>query len=147
LSLERQNNFSLAHTNKETKTLTVYSIGYQGITLKQLLEIMQRHNIEILCDVRTQPYSRQREFCRASLEKALGPQYHFEGDRLGGKTGARTAFYTEGLADLKRTASIANVLLLCMETNPDKCHRKNWIAADLKRQFGMTVEHLEPPTY
>lgn len=127
--------------------MTVYTVGYQGITLKQLLDIMKRHDIQMLVDVRTKPYSRQPEFCRASLEKALGPRYHYEGDRLGGKTGARTLFYTEGLAWLRQASAAYDILLLCMETDPDKCHRKKWISADLKRQFGMDVVHLEPPEY
>lgn len=121
----------------------IYTVGYNGKTLQQLVDIMKSHDINVLVDVRSKPKSKYKDFNRPVLEWVLKTRYRWEGDRLGGLERVRSPFYEEGL-DWIRNANMTgqNVLIMCMEQDPDKCHRKKWIATDLERMFGLTVEHL-----
>jgi len=121
----------------------IYTVGYKGKTLQQVVNIMDAHKIDVLVDVRSLPRSKYKEFNRAVLEWRLKQRYRWEGDRLGGLERVRSPFYEEGLEWI-RNANMAgkNVLVMCMEEDPDKCHRKKWIATDLERMFGLKVEHL-----
>ena len=121
----------------------IYTVGYNDKDFRQLSALMDKYKIDLLVDVRTKPQSHKSQFNRACLEWRLKERYLWEGDRLGGLTKVRSPFYDEGLASLvKMNKSGKNLLLMCMETNPDKCHRKMWISRDLEKQFGVKVEHL-----
>lgn len=65
----------------------IYSIGYQKLTLEILEETLRAHNITLLVDVRSKPYSRKVQFNRKKLEQELGNAYIWKGDVLGGKFG------------------------------------------------------------
>jgi hypothetical protein len=83
-----------------------------------------------------------REFNKSSLERVLGKRYFWDGSRLGGLSGVREDGYEEGLKSLVQKNQTANICVMCMEPNPDQCHRKQWIAADLETQFGVQCTHL-----
>lgn len=122
--------------------MTVFTIGYADKTVPQLLELMRENKITLLVDVRTRPFSRMREFNRSSLERVLGKRYLWEGERLGGLSGVREEGYEEGLKSLVSKSQTTNICVMCMESDPNQCHRKMWIAADLLFQFGVQCKHL-----
>jgi uncharacterized protein (DUF488 family) len=125
----------------------IYTIGYETIHRKgggvnDLVKLMNQNDITLLVDVRSKPRSHWKAFNRPVLEWALKERYLWDGERLGGLQNARGMFYYEALETLARRGSAENVLVMCMEANPDKCHRKKWIAADLKAKYGIEVRHL-----
>jgi ATP-dependent DNA helicase RecQ len=122
--------------------MTVFTVGYADKTLSDLLKLMSAHKIALLIDVRSIPFSRKKEFNRLSLERALGKRYCWDGGRLGGLSGERCEGYDAGLQGLAEKGQTQNICVMCMEKNPDQCHRKRWIAADLKQQFGVVCIHL-----
>lgn len=108
-----------------------------------LLNIMANHNIQVLVDVRTTPYSRySADFNRPNLKRVLGEMYVWKGYCLGGKSGVKQPEYNECLRWLAEESKTKNVCIMCMESNPTKCHRDFWIARDLKRRFDVDAEHL-----
>lgn len=108
----------------------IYAIGYQKMTLGNLLSIMEAKDIRLLADVRSIPYGRKHEFNRRRLEAALGNRYVWKGDLLGGKYGPAKA---EGLKWLIETGEKENVLIMCMEGHPCDCHR----LYDIARRLGL----------
>lgn len=102
---------------------TIYTIGYQALTLKQIMEIMDEKGAEFLVDVRSVPYSRRPdkyEFNKNRLQEKLGSMYRWMGVICGGKTGPAKESCID---ELRRLSQDNAILLMCMENNPCKCHR------------------------
>jgi uncharacterized protein (DUF488 family) len=73
----------------EEAPLVIYTIGHSNQPMARLLALLAQHGIQILADVRSQPYSRYvPHFNRPELEDAVerqGVQYLFLGEELGGR--------------------------------------------------------------
>jgi len=120
----------------------LYSIGYQNLkNIEKLQEILFEKGIKILLDVRSRPYGRKSSFNKKILETSLpvaGIEYNWAGKTLGG-------FSEIDEDDIKKLAVWQNdriACLMCMEADPDHCHRKNEIARRLKK-YGVSVNHIE----
>ena len=121
----------------------VYSIGYHGKSWKGFMRLLSNHNINLLVDVRTKPRSRHNPaFNLNNLKSKLGSRYQWVGDCLGGLEGKRQPGYWEALRELAARSRLGCICIMCVEASPNKCHRSLWIAEDLKRQHGITVQHL-----
>jgi len=140
---------------------TVYTVGHSNYTLEDFVVLLKRNGIEVLADVRSQPYSQYTpHFNEASLKAALpahGIQYVFLGKELGGRPHsgdfydaeghvlyARLAlapFFLEGLSRLEKTAAAKRVALLCSEEDPADCHRRLLIGRVLGER-GCNVVHI-----
>jgi uncharacterized protein (DUF488 family) len=111
---------------------TIYTIGYQELTLKQIMDIMDEKGVEFLVDVRSVPYSRRPdkyEFNKNRLQERLGSTYLWKGDICGGKTGPAKESCID---ELQRLSQDQTILLMCMENNPCKCHRFSDLARRLE---------------
>lgn len=106
---------------------TIFTIGYQGRSLQEVLEQIQVHGIELLVDVRSKPYGRRVEFNRKAMEASV-PGYCWMGDRLGGFA----EITDQSVADLAELARSKRVLLMCMEKDPVECHRGYDLAVRLR---------------
>ncbi len=82
-----------------TEQPLIYSIGHSDHSIQAFLELLRRHQITVVVDVRSQPYSQWApQFNRESLARALeeaGVHYIFMGDSLGGRPTDRS-FYDPG---------------------------------------------------
>ncbi|HEY8497604.1 MAG TPA: DUF488 domain-containing protein [Limnochordales bacterium] len=140
----------------------VYTIGYGQRRGPEVIDLLRRHGIQYLVDVRTAPYSRFRpEFSRQALEQALPPaglRYVFMGDLLGGRPSdpscyrdgkvdytvlSRTPAYQQGIKRLKNAwVQGLRVCLLCSEERPEECHRSKLIGQSLV-EHGIPVRHID----
>jgi uncharacterized protein (DUF488 family) len=120
-----------------------------------------RHQIQIVVDVRSRPYSRfSPQFNRKPLELALkeqGLEYVFLGQSLGGRPEgsklynadgsldyARRAVdqdFLAGIEDLLRLAADKRVALMCAEEDPEKCHRWLLVGKALAAR-GVSIVHI-----
>lgn len=119
----------------------IYTIGYQKITLVNLVQIMGKSagkNIDLLVDVRSKPYSRKADFNQKNLIYVFGKKYLWLGDICGGLTGKATDVCIEKLAQLGKKR---NILLMCMENDPLKCHRYSDLSLRLLA-MGIQAIHL-----
>jgi uncharacterized protein (DUF488 family) len=143
--------------------MPLFTIGHSNMTMEQLLELLVRHEVEVLVDVRTAPYSRycpqfnQRELRQALAAAGLG--YRFAGHTLGGKPMdealrgedgtpdydkiAATPAYEGGLRELVALAGEQRVAIMCSEADPAHCHREKLIARSLRAR-GVEVTHILP---
>lgn len=123
----------------------VYTVGYEGIMVDELLDLLLRHGIRRLIDVRCNPVARRYGFHKSTLERLcidVGIEYrHFAS--LGVPSSWRANLTDESSYDslfsrykaeiLPRQASIVAIVatliiespsaLMCMEADHRFCHR------------------------
>lgn len=139
----------------------LYTIGHSNHSEEKFVDLLQQHSIEILADVRSQPYSKYTpQFNQASLQSILpreSVQYLFMGDQLGGRPSgadyydtrghvlyhrvAEADFFLKGLTRLEQGICSFRVAMMCSEENPLVCHRHRLVARVL-RQRGVPIQHI-----
>lgn len=142
----------------------IYSIGHSDHTIEEFLDLLRRHEIAVVVDVRSQPYSRwvpqfNRENMAHDLE-AAGVRYVFMGDSLGGRPAdpsfynadterpdyerlAHSPAYEAGVEHLLKLAAVERLAIMCSEGDYRKCHRSKLISPTLL-QRGARVFHIRP---
>ena len=152
-------------------SVPVYTIGHSNHAPEAFLDLLRRHGIEAVVDVRSAPYSRfAPHFNRRDIEwllKQAGIAYVFAGAALGGRPTDPTCYkngvvpdgnanyldlvdyaavagrpwYRDGIARLRELARTCPIALMCSEEDPARCHRQHLIAQTLLAE-GLSVRHL-----
>jgi uncharacterized protein (DUF488 family) len=126
-------------------TMPVFSVGYEGRRLHQVVDDLVTAGVEVLVDVRLTPLSRKPGFSKRALSRALedaGIEYlHFpelgnprdNRDGFRARTPQAIAAYRavlespparERLSRLRDLTHQRAVALLCFEADPERCHRQ-----------------------
>jgi type I restriction enzyme S subunit len=140
---------------------SIFTIGHSNSSIDTFLNHLRRHDITMIADVRSIPYSRHfphfnREALQASLATA-GIKYVFLGDELGARPKDRACYSYDGSVDYQRLAArpqfrrgIVRVLaaartervaLMCSEREPLNCHRTLLIGRVIA-QDNVAVQHI-----
>jgi uncharacterized protein (DUF488 family) len=139
----------------------VFSLGHSNVTIVAFIDLLRRHRIEVVADVRSFPRSRfVPQFDSRPLEHSLaaaGIRYVALGEQLGGRpnedefydaTGhvlydrvAESAPFVAGIRRLLRGADQFRVVMLCSEEDPAHCHRRLLISRVISGQ-GVAVSHI-----
>ena len=119
-------------------------IGYEGLDPETFVDRLKAHEVEILVDVREVPLSRKRGFSKNALAEflAAGEIEYRHLMALGSPKSLRHAYREHGdweryaeeynrylntqgaaLVELRDIAKEQRVCLLCVEADPDLCHR------------------------
>lgn len=134
-----------------TEKKKIYTIGHSTHPADEFTRLLETHNINTVCDVRSSPYSAynpqyNRELLRKSLE-TNGYEYMYLGDKLGPRSDdpdcyvddkvsyeklALTNIFKKGIDEVKELASKKNIVLMCSEKDPVACHRMILISRHLK---------------
>ena len=121
----------------------LFTIGHSNHTDAHFVGLLRQHEIDVLVDVRTQPYSQYSpQFNREALQRevvAAGRQYLFLGEELGGRppetdcyddeghvlysTLARIPRFLGGIERVEKGIRKYRVALMCSEEDPTVCHR------------------------
>lgn len=139
----------------------VFTVGYQGRSLEELLALVRRHRIEQVLDVRDNPASLKAGFAEEDLRQALGavgvgyeslPGLGCDREARhtlwgGGDRGPFLESYRrrlrerpEALADLAARAGTTTTLILCLERDATACHRS--VLAEHLRGLGFLTRDL-----
>ncbi len=152
----------MGSSSVDRNTSTILTIGHSNHTMEIFLELLTRHRVTALADVRSAPYSRfnphfNREQFTQELE-ASGIKYVYLGRELGGRSDdkscyehgrvrydrlARTPSFHDGLKRVVRGAEEYRVALMCAEKEPLHCHRTLLIGHKLDER-GVDVAHILP---
>jgi len=144
----------------DAATESLYTIGHSSHTWDEFIELLRRHAIAAVADVRSSPYSRycpqfNREGLAAGL-RAAGIEYVFMGDVLGARSDdpscyvggrvsfqkmAETARFRQGIERLRDKARERRTAILCSEKDPLDCHRTLLVCRRL-RQFPVRIQHI-----
>lgn len=139
----------------------VYTIGHSNHPIEAFLGLLERYEIEVLVDVRTNPFSRfSRQFSHGPLKNSIqnaGLRYLHLGKELGGKPKepefydleghvdygriAQSQRFAEGLERLVSGCRKYRVAIMCAEENPSDCHRRRLIGPALA-QRGIEEKHI-----
>ena len=138
----------------------VLTVGHSNHPLEAFMELLSRHRVTALADVRSAPYSRfNPHFNRKPLAAALavrGIEYLYFGRELGGRLDdpalyedgrirydrvARTDRFREGLDRLMGDAAEHRIALMCAEKEPLDCHRTLLVGQAL-REREVDVAHI-----
>jgi len=152
-----------ANLEKPTQDKEIMTLGYEGRTLDQFIEILLNNKIEQLIDVREIAFSRKNGFSKTALAEKLKANNivyrHFP--QLGTPKDIREEYYKshnfsdlaekfevrfqttgakEVLFDAIGLASIRKSALMCFERSASKCHRS--IIAKKMASEGFKVTNL-----
>jgi hypothetical protein len=127
--------------------MELYTIGHSNHPLPRFVELLRRHVIDLVADVRSVPHSRRYpQFNRESLERGLGEAgigYAFLGRELGARADdpllyengrvsyaklAATGLFQFGLDRLRGLAASKHTAIMCAEKEPLDCHRTLLVA-------------------
>ena len=112
---------------------TVYTIGYGGRKISDFADILEKHGVNILIDIRRFPNSKNPDFKKGNLEIMLrknGIEYFFLGEKLGGfRDGGfekymDTTDFMDGFKTLLDLTQKGTVAIMCMERKTKHCHRR-----------------------
>jgi uncharacterized protein (DUF488 family) len=146
--------------------LTIHTVGHSNHTTAAFIDLLRRHGITLVIDVRSQPYSRwanqfNREVLARNLEGSdAGIGYVFLGETLGGRPSDRSLYdpgqdrpdyrrvaqtdaYETGIKRLLELARTERVVLMCSEGDHRHCHRHLLITQTLLDQ-GVRIVHIQP---
>jgi len=144
--------------------LVIHTIDHSDHTTAAFVDLLRRHGITLVVDVRSQPYSRwAHQFNRETMARDLqdaGIAYYFMGDTLGGRPAdptlydpgqerpdyqrvQQTAAYQTGIDQLLELARTEQVALMCSEGDHRRCHRHLLITQTLLER-GVRVLHIQP---
>jgi len=145
---------------KSPSTRTLFTIGHSNHELDRFAELLHQHNVTVIADVRSSPYSRfNPQFNRDVLDIALRRRevhYVYVGDELGARRSeadcyvdrkarydliAKTPAFAEGLSRIRRGLADHQVAIMCAEKDPLACHRTILICRNL-RGFGIEIAHI-----
>jgi uncharacterized protein (DUF488 family) len=139
----------------------VFTWGYQGREVAELLETLRQHGIEQVLDVRENSSSRKPGFSGDELQRVLTgvgvayahlPQLGCERDsrHLLWRGGPHESFvvayrrhlteHPEAYVGLRDRIGSSTTLLLCLERDADQCHRG--VLAERLRRDGLWVQDL-----
>ncbi len=143
----------------------IFTIGYEGRSIDEYLNLLMKNNIKVLCDVRKNPLSRKYGFSKKSLQektRSLNIEYlHLPSLGINGqlrsnlktKQDYRKLFsiYKKEILSSEGNAlkEIMNtflhnkrIALTCFEAEHDMCHR-HCVSSELKRRFPkILIEHI-----
>ena len=141
----------------------IYTIGYEGAAIEDLIATLTRAGITRLLDIRESPYSKRCEFSTDELHAALAdygigythirslgnPPAGREAARAGHAAAFREIFAAhlngpegrDGLEKALRFAADESVCLLCLEKSHMHCHR-SLVAARLRALSGQAIVNL-----
>lgn len=141
-------------------TCVIYTIGYEGLSVHDFLELLSDADIDLLIDVRDLPLSRKPGFSKRSLADHLHTrhiEYRHIRD-LGAPKQIRHVLRESGdwetyrcsfenlvldrqeelLADVADLARDHRAALMCFERDPAHCHRS--LISERMQQLGLLTE-------
>lgn len=148
----------------------LYTIGHSNHTIEAFISLLNSHQIMVVTDVRSTPYSRHcPQFNKDNLAanlKAVNIEYIFLGRELGGRPDDKSCYenghanfrliadrteFKQGLQCLFAETLKYRIVLMCAEKDPLQCHRTFLIARYLRDYFhikhiradGSVEDHLQ----
>lgn len=131
----------------------IYTIGHSTHEVDYFIELLDKHEINMVLDVRSIPYSRYTpQFNREILLKRLflaGIDYGWCGDVLGGKdvkvedydAHRKTKLFKGGIEEVADFPFSVRTAIMCSEHDHNKCHRNLMVAKSLE-ELGVEVSHI-----
>lgn len=137
--------------------MTIYTVGYENRSVKKFLEVLVSTGIQIVIDVRANPFSKKRGFCKKNLKETLEsasiryiwardygvpPREQETGTKeqilSAYRQRVRKRFLLKWLSQFFEEKPTA---LMCVEASAEQCHR-GVLAEELSEFMGAEIVHL-----
>jgi uncharacterized protein (DUF488 family) len=146
----------------KTKQQTLFTFGYEGLSVEQFLSRLEQVGVKTVFDVRQLPLSRKRGFSKNSLSamlhergivyahlpafgcpKPIRDRYKADGDwsRYVKSFALYLAAQDEPIAELAQLSSTTVACLICFEADFNRCHR-SLVARAVAQAGGPSTVHL-----
>jgi uncharacterized protein (DUF488 family) len=142
--------------------MQLFTVGHSNHSIDIFFELLLKHGITALADVRSSPYSRYLpHFCKENLKHYLESKnirYVFLGQELGARPKeqncyvdgkaiyeriAATDLFIEGIERIiKGVKSNHRIALMCAEKDPLTCHRAILVCKNLKKH-DLDIQHIK----
>lgn len=138
----------------------LFTIGHSVHTVGHFVELLKRHGVTALCDVRSSPYSRfTPQFNRETLKAEVARHritYLFLGTELGPRSSDPACYengkvqynllagkevFQQGLGRLRKGMTAYRIALMCAEKDPITCHRMLLICRNLRKD-DIVIRHI-----
>lgn len=139
----------------------LFTIGHSNYPMADFIALLRQFDIEVLVDVRSNPYSRYAtHFTGPFLKQSIvqeGLKYLYLGKELGGMPKeeefydeegnldfaklASTEKFKEGMQRLRQGVEKFRVAIMCGEEDPSHCHRHRLISK-AAREMDVEVKHI-----
>ncbi|NEQ99625.1 MAG: DUF488 domain-containing protein [Cyanothece sp. SIO2G6] len=138
----------------------LFSIGHSNHDIDTFIKLLRQHQVAVLVDVRSHPYSRyNQQFRQAPLRGAMakaGIDYVFLGRELGPRSTApncyvegqisyeklaQTDLFHQGLQQVQHIVTQRSAALMCAEYDPISCHRAILVSRPLHND-GYSIRHI-----
>ncbi|MDO8682113.1 MAG: DUF488 domain-containing protein [Armatimonadota bacterium] len=149
--------------NTQQSGTRIYTIGHSSHTPEEFVRLLRLHEIKLVVDVRSAPYSKYTpQFNKSELEYMLTQAqigYRYSGQQLGGKPSDESLYTPSGAPDFDGIASRPEfareleaviglareeaIAIMCSEGEPIMCHRERLLARHL-RSMDVEVLHILP---
>lgn len=133
---------------------TIYTIGHGRHAFADFLKLLQKYEIEFLCDVRSVARSRWPQFNGLALaellrENGIGYEHLPE---TGGKTRPKPEDLARGIDRIVEIASEVRTVIMCSESQPlsphkvprANCHRVGMLSPMLRAKGVERIIHILP---
>jgi uncharacterized protein (DUF488 family) len=142
-------------------SLPIWTAGHSNHLFEIFAEMLRRHRIDSVIDVRSYPYSRiaphfGREELQASLS-SVDVAYQYMGEELGGRPRkeehydghghalyelmAKEPSFEEAIESLLERARSERLAIVCSEADPEHCHRRLLVGKVLTEN-GVQLRHI-----
>jgi uncharacterized protein (DUF488 family) len=137
----------------------IFTIGHSVHELQAFIDLLTRHGVTALADVRSQPFSRIQHFngdVLAAVLKTRGIKYVPLGRELGARRDEQECYvggqavyeriaqlprFREGIDRLVQGSTDQRIALMCAEKEPLDCHRTVLVCRHL-RPHGLHIQHI-----
>ncbi|MCY4093719.1 MAG: DUF488 domain-containing protein [Gammaproteobacteria bacterium] len=138
----------------------VFSIGHSNMSYRSFTSLLRKCSIEQVVDVRSIPFSRHvphfnYEVIQRKLQQS-GFNYEYLGNQLGShnlrmrnsceslseyRRQIACDAFNDGITQLLERAGEHRVAIMCVESDPYRCHRHTILAGELAK-LGVTTQHI-----
>ena len=138
----------------------LFTIGHSTHTVDYFIDLLKKHSITAVCDVRSHPYSKYNpQFNREVLKEELKRNniaYVFLGKELGARSENPNCYidgrvqynylvdepsFQQGIIRLKKGMKQYSIALMCAEKDPITCHRTILVCREM-RSHTKQIKHI-----
>lgn len=142
--------------------MELFTIGHSNHTIETFIELLKKHQITALADVRSHPYSRYLpHFNKSQLQdhlKTANIHYVFLGEELGARPKnpecyidgkavyekiAETELFKVGIQRIIKGVEKHRIALMCAEKDPFVCHRALLVCQNLRNIPNLEINHIK----
>jgi len=142
--------------------MTIFTIGYEGMSLESFLMMLRRQEVQTVVDIRQLPLSRKPGFSKRALQAALAKsdigyrhiaalgcpkpvrdKYRLDGSWQNYSTGflKHLSSQRSAIEELSALAESERCALLCFEADFNYCHR-TMVAEAVQEISGAEIRHI-----